>query len=152
MCATPVLPELGVPPNHLGASPMVSWRQPTLETTSGWIDRRVRDEERHGLSMWAVERRGEHEVIGLAGFLPRDDGRIELGYVVHARHWGGGYGTEAAGAALGALGDDPRVRLVIATIRPFNSRSLSVARAVGLRQIESYVDDRGQMLIFGVGA
>jgi RimJ/RimL family protein N-acetyltransferase len=39
---------------------MVSWRQPTLATTAGWIDRRVRDEERHGLSMWAVERRGAH--------------------------------------------------------------------------------------------
>jgi RimJ/RimL family protein N-acetyltransferase len=91
-------------------------------------------------------------VIGLAGFLPQDDGPIELGYVVHARHWGGGYGTEAVRAALGALGDDPRVRLVIATIRPCNSRSLRVARAVGLRQIDSYVDDRGQMLVFGVRA
>lgn len=89
-------------------------------------------------------------MVGLAGFLPRDDGTIELGYVVHARHWGDGYGTEAAGAALTSLTDDRRVRRVIATIRPSNTRSLGVVRALSLRRIDSYVDDRGEMHVFGV--
>lgn len=130
---------------------LVSWQQPTLASTSEWIQRRIRDEERHGISMWAVEDRETDELVGLCGFFPKRDDVVEIGYVIQARHWGHGYGIEAAGAALDALMTAQPAKTIVATIRAYNVWSLAVARQVGLRQIDHYDDERGKMLVFAAG-
>lgn len=71
----------------------------------------------------------------------------ELGYVVREDHWGHGYGTEAARAALEAA---PMLgRRVYATIRSANAPSLAVARKIGLvHRGETIDDERGTKLVF----
>lgn len=129
---------------------LVSWRQPSLESATAWVQRRRRDEARHGISMWAVEDRHTAEMVGLCGFFPKADRVAEMGYVIHAAHWVNGYGVEAAAAALSALGSGTGEWTVVATIRPFNTWSVNVATESGLRQVDRHSDDRGEMLVFAV--
>jgi RimJ/RimL family protein N-acetyltransferase len=54
-----------------------------------------------GLGMWCVRRRDEHVPIGVVGVKPREGHDIlELKYNIAREHWGQGFGTEAAEAAL----------------------------------------------------
>jgi len=46
----------------------VSWRQPDPESARAWLDRRIEDQRRNGLSMWAVEALALGEMVGLCGF------------------------------------------------------------------------------------
>lgn len=125
----------------------VSFGHTTRAATERYLARRIRDEEDLGFSMWAVQLLGSAALVGLCGFCATDQPmQVELGYVIHADHWGNGYGAEAAGAAVGAAGDHGYD--VIATIRPTNKRSLSVAARIGLTRTGTIEDERGQLLVW----
>lgn len=128
----------------------VSWRQPSRAAAQGWLARRMAQEVRHGLSMWAVDLLDGGGTVGLCGFLPAADdpgtGEIELGYVVKASVWGRGYATEAATAAVGAA--HRAGRTVYATIRPWNAGSVRVAERAGLHADGSVDDERGPLLVY----
>jgi len=125
----------------------VSWRQPDPESARAWLDRRIEDQRRNGLSMWAVEALALGEMVGLCGFFSHDGVyETELGYVIKAPLWGRGYATEAAQAAVAsALQAGHRL---YATIRPWNIGSIRVVERAGLRLDESTEDDRGQLLVY----
>ncbi len=124
----------------------VSFGQPDLEATASYVERRMKQQQDHGFSMWAVELLESGEVVGLCGFFPGDDRELELGYVIRADHWGKGLATEAVSAAIDAAkAGDHRV---YATIRPTNLRSLAVAGRVGLIEQGQMSDDRGTLLVF----
>src|SRR5690349_6420029 len=80
----------------------MSWRQRTGEEVQAWLESRMRDEQLHGLSMWAVEDRELHHLVGLCGFLPESEGALKLGYVIAAPLWGSGLASEAVTAVVGA--------------------------------------------------
>lgn len=93
--------------------------------------------ERHGFGFWALELPGEAPFIGFAGllhvsfeahFVPA----VEIGWRLAPAHWGKGYATEAARAALdhgfGALG---LAEIVSFTI-PANTRSQAVMQRLGM--------------------
>ena len=124
----------------------MSWRQTSREATQAWLERRMRDEEIHGLSMWAVEDRELHQLIGLCGFFPRGEPELALGYVIAAPLWGRGLASEAVAAAVGAA--MKAGYQVYATIRPWNTASLRVAEKVGLQRSGSVEDERGELLVF----
>lgn len=123
-----------------------TWLQADLESCRGYLARRIANETELGYSLWAIERLDDDALIGLAGFFPHGD-EIELGYAFRADQWGHGYATEATRAVLEAahvLGSR-----VYATIRSTNSRSLAVARKVGLVHAGEVInDERGTKLIF----
>ncbi len=125
----------------------VSWRQPDIESCRAWLRRRIEQEAELGYSFWGVERTGVPGLIGLCGYFSHRESELELGYVIRADHWGHGYATEAARAALAAsraLG-----RSVYATIRSTNTSSLAVAGKIGLvGQSEAIDDERGTLLQF----
>lgn len=87
-----------------------------------------------GYGMWALEARASGELIGRAGFLdPPGWPGFELGWVLARAHWGKGYASEAARAALDcAFGTLGRER-VIHLIRPDNAPSIRVAGRIGAR-------------------
>ena len=123
----------------------VSFGQPTRDATRAWIDRRLDQQSRFGVSMWAVELRTTSELIALCGFFPASPGEVELGYVVRADHWGPGLASEVARAAVDvALGASQRVT---ASVRSTNARSLAVARRAGLVETSALDDQRGRLLV-----
>jgi RimJ/RimL family protein N-acetyltransferase len=48
----------------------MSWPQRTREEVQAWLERRIRDEQMHSLSVWAAEDQELHQLIGLCGFSP----------------------------------------------------------------------------------
>ncbi|TSB19967.1 GNAT family N-acetyltransferase [Streptomyces benahoarensis] len=82
-------------------------------------------------------------VLGFAGAQPWPHeswgpvGEIEIGWRLGRDHWGKGYATAAARAAL----DDVRaagVPEVVAMINSRNARSIAVAERLGMRRAETY--------------
>jgi len=84
--------------------------------------------------MWALERKSDGAFIGRAGFLhPPDWPGFEIGWTVGREHWGQGFATEAARAALAFAFEELGRETVISLIRPGNDRSVRVAEKLGER-------------------
>ncbi|MBC9031638.1 GNAT family N-acetyltransferase [Sphingomonas sp. JC676] len=71
------------------------------------LERRLRDQARHGHCYWAAELRGEGTLIGSCGIRLADDypgapveGMPEIGWRVGERYWGQGFAREAAEASI----------------------------------------------------
>ena len=85
-----------------------------------------------GHGMWALESKATGATVGRAGFLePPGWPGFELGWLLGREHWGRGYATEAARAALSYARETWRRDRVISLIRPGNERSVKVALALG---------------------
>lgn len=100
-------------------------------------ERVIAQYERHGFGMWLMQRREDGQPVGMCGLVRRevlDD--VDIGYAVLERHWGRGYGSEAAAAvldhALRVLGL-PRV---VAITAPDNAASMAVLRGLGMRMVD----------------
>lgn len=57
-----------------------------------------------------------------------------LGYFIHNRFWGKGYGKEAALAMIDIAFRDIKLHRIEAGIEPSNRRSIMLARSIGLRK------------------
>jgi RimJ/RimL family protein N-acetyltransferase len=100
--------------------------------------RYIRDHfQRHGFGLWAVEVIGGPAFIGFIGLaVPAFDAPfmpcVELGYRLAFEHWGRGFATEGARAAVavgfGALGLDE----IVAMTAVGNERSRRVMKRVGM--------------------
>ena len=124
----------------LNADPRVVEHLPAALTRAQSDDLATRIEDhfaRHGFGVWAVEIPG---VVSFAGFLglgvPRFEAAftpcIEVGWRLAAEHWGRGYATEGARAALAygfeCLGLDEIVSFTV----PGNLRSIRVMEKIGM--------------------
>ena len=114
-----------------------------------WIDRRRAEQGQRAYSLWAVELNATGTVIGDCGFLGRRGDALELGYVIGHTHWGQGYASEAASAAIAHAFDTLQAESIEATIRPWNTRSIGVARRVSMEYLGTEVDDRGDLWVIG---
>ncbi len=92
---------------------------------------------RHGFGLWAVEAPGQDDFIGFVGLsVPAFETHftpcVEIGWRLAGEHWGKGYATEAARAALdfgfGRLGLDEIVSFTV----PMNRRSRTVMERIGM--------------------
>ena len=95
--------------------------------------------DQHGFGYWAVEVVGGASFIGFAGLArPRFEAPftpcVEIGWRLAAEHWGRGYATEAARAALRFAFDDLALDEVLAWTVPTNQRSRRVMDKLGMRQ------------------
>jgi ribosomal-protein-alanine N-acetyltransferase len=95
--------------------------------------------DRHGFGLWAVEVPGVAEPIGFTGLRRVDfeahfTPAVEVAWRLAFEHWGRGYATEAARAALdfafGGLGLEEVVSFSV----PANARSLAVMARLGMRR------------------
>jgi RimJ/RimL family protein N-acetyltransferase len=93
--------------------------------------------DRHGFGFWAVEVPGVASFIGFAGlaeigyvapFAPA----IQVGWRLARAHWGKGYATEAAAAALDAGFGPLGLAATIAYTVPANRRSERVMQRLGM--------------------
>jgi RimJ/RimL family protein N-acetyltransferase len=105
---------------------------------SGELAARIRAHfEEHGFGLWAVEVPGTAPFIGYVGlthvaFEAHFTPAVEVGWRLAAEHWGRGYATEGARAALqhafGPLG----LREVVSFTVPANERSWRVMERIGM--------------------
>lgn len=98
------------------------------------------------LSQWAVVLRDGGAVVGFCGFFVRPLKGTTLGYGILPQYRSGGLATEAAGAVLDwAERHDVDV---YASIRPPNPASMRVLTKIGMRLVDSYIDEDGQRDIY----
>jgi RimJ/RimL family protein N-acetyltransferase len=111
------------------------WGEPhsTIDDARENLDKHLRSQERHGFSLWPVELRRTGEVIGLTGLQHLAGGaEIEVGYRFLRHHWGEGYATEAARAAIGFAFDELGLDRIVGVTLPTNERSRHVLEKCGL--------------------
>ncbi len=98
----------------------------------------------HGFGLWAVEAPGRAEFIGFAGlavlsFDAHFTPCVEIGWRLAPEHWGNGYATEAAHAALAFGFRDLALDEIVSFTVPANLPSRRVMERLGMRR--SAADD-----------
>lgn len=93
--------------------------------------------EEHGFGLWAVEIPGITPFAGFVGLsAPRFEAHftpaIEIGWRLGAEHWGRGYATEGARAALAFGFDVARLEEIVSITVPANARSRHVMEKIGM--------------------
>jgi RimJ/RimL family protein N-acetyltransferase len=93
--------------------------------------------DRHGYGAWAVEAPGVAKFIGYVGLgIPRFESHftpcVEIGWRLSFEHWGHGYATEAARAALEFGFDELQLDEIVSFTVPANLRSRRVMERLGM--------------------
>jgi RimJ/RimL family protein N-acetyltransferase len=89
------------------------------------------EDDRNGKPIfWAVESAATKELIGFCGF-GRCDDQVDMGWRYDDRHWGMGYGSEAAKAVLAYGLNEFGFERVIARADPDNAGSIKIMRKLG---------------------
>jgi RimJ/RimL family protein N-acetyltransferase len=110
------------------------------------LDRLVRHWDEHGFGLWAlVPREPGAGVIGFAGlaipsFLPEVLPTVEVGWRLAPAWWGRGLATEAARASIDHGFERLGLRAVVSIIDERNTRSLRLARRLGMRPGKDRLD------------
>jgi RimJ/RimL family protein N-acetyltransferase len=129
----------------MNADPRVMEYFPALlsrEESDAGVDRVEAHFAQRGFGLWAVELPGGAPFIGFIGlYTPAYEAHftpcVEIGWRLAAEHWGRGYATEGARAAL-AFGFE-RVRLaeIVSLTVPANVRSRRVMEKLGMTHDEA---------------
>jgi RimJ/RimL family protein N-acetyltransferase len=101
-------------------------------------DRLQADIQARGWGFWAVESIGEHPFVGFVG-LSVPEGLpccpcIEIGWRLAQAHWGMGYATEAARAALRFGFEALGLHEIVAFTAAGNRRSRAVMERIGMQR------------------
>lgn len=93
--------------------------------------------EDHGFGLWAVEVKWARSFIGFFGLaVPGFDAAfmpaVEIGWRFAREHWGSGYATEAARAAMDFGFDQAELDEIVSFTTPANMRSVSVMERLGM--------------------
>jgi ribosomal-protein-alanine N-acetyltransferase len=105
----------------------------TLDDARTNLTKHVTHHDQHGFGLWAVELRASGQVIGAAGLTHLDDSEeIEVGYRFLKEHWGKGYATESASAAITFGFDELGLERIVAVTLPTNRASRRVMEKCGL--------------------
>jgi RimJ/RimL family protein N-acetyltransferase len=94
--------------------------------------------EEHGFGLWSIEVPGVAPFAGLVGLMrPRFETSftpcVEIGWRLARDHWGHGYATEGAAAALAFGFDRLGLDEIVSFTVPANTRSRRVMEAIGMR-------------------
>jgi RimJ/RimL family protein N-acetyltransferase len=107
------------------------------EESDAFVDRVQAMFAEHGYSFWAVERKADRRIIGLAGLLAMGaelppGPALEVGWRFGSSAWGQGYATEAARAAIDwGFATQPADEIVAITATN-NLRSQAVMQRLGM--------------------
>ena len=127
----------------LNADPQVMEFFPKVLTRaeSDVVAGRIRDHfARHGFGLWAVEAPGVVDFMGFVGLaVPSFEAHftpcVEIGWRLAREHWGHGYATEAATAALAFGFGDRALEEIVAFTVPANIPSRRVMGRLGMRRL-----------------
>jgi RimJ/RimL family protein N-acetyltransferase len=122
----------------LGADPRVMmWFGGTMtaEKSGAWLERQLRHWREHGYGRFAVEREGV--VVGFVGLSQADFDAgivpaVEVAWRLVFDHWGQGYATEAARAAIRDGFERLGLDEIVGVTTPGNTRSRRVMDRLGM--------------------
>jgi RimJ/RimL family protein N-acetyltransferase len=112
-------------------------RVPDTDAMRGLLERWVAEDPRllTPAGRWAIERRGDGQVVGGASLLPLPpDEEFEIGWALHSQAWGQGYATES-GLVLAGWAFGQGIEQVIALVRPANTRAAAMVRRIGMEWV-----------------
>ena len=124
----------------LNADPLVREHLPGVITeadTNRFMARIETHFEENGYGLWAVEHGKTKDLIGFAGLqIPSFDApfmpTVELGWRFASEHWGKGYATESARAALDFGFYEAGLDEIVSFTAPANQRSTRVMERLGM--------------------
>lgn len=133
-------PEDREPFAAMSADPRVMEFFPTLQTreeSDAAVERIESHFDRHGFGLWAVQIVDGAPFAGLLGLCyPRFEAHftpcVEIGWRLAADHWGRGYATEGARAALAFGFHALQLGEIVAMTVPSNVRSRRVMEKLGM--------------------
>lgn len=113
----------------------------TRAESDALVARLERSFEDTGLGMWAVTGHdgtfvGAVGLLAVGTWLPFGP-TVETGWRLHRDHWGKGYATEAAGAALRWGFTEAEIGEIVAFTAAVNERSRAVMARLGMRHDEA---------------
>ena len=111
----------------------------TMAQCQAFYERMNAQQEHDGFTLWAVEIKNGTPFIGFVGlnrtqWLAHITDAPEIGWRLGAQHWGNGYATEAAQAALAYGFTTVGLNEIVSCTIPRNVRSVRVMQKIGLRR------------------
>jgi RimJ/RimL family protein N-acetyltransferase len=107
--------------------------------TSAQADDALRDTIEHYAAAygdWAIVARDGGAIMGESGLTKlRENGEVELGYMLRRPYWGYGYALEAATAVKAYAFDELRLERVVALSRPENAASITILEKLGMKPL-----------------
>jgi len=118
--------------------------------TNAQADDALRDTIEHyaaGYGDWAIVARENGAIMGESGLTKlRENGEVELGYMLRRPYWGRGYAFEAAAAVKAYAFDDLRLDRVVALSRLENAASIKILEKLGMKPL-GHAPHRGHDMI-----
>jgi RimJ/RimL family protein N-acetyltransferase len=94
-------------------------------------------QERHGHSLYVMERKSDGQPLGLCGLIKRDSlPDVDIGYAIRPAYFGQGYTYEAAAAVVGYARDVLGIKRLMGITNPANTVSINLLAKLGLTFIE----------------
>ena len=104
-----------------------------------------------GYGQWTLIEKATGEVVGRAGLWnPEGWPGLEVGWVIARQHWGRGFATEAARAAVEFAFAHTGAARLISLIQPDNHRSIRVAEKIGESYEGTTMLEDTEMLVYGL--
>lgn len=107
----------------------------SLKKTQEFLETMEKSDRENGFCRWKVIEKSSGEIAGSCGFGKiSETGEIELGYLFAKKHWGKGFATEIAEAAVYYGFNKLNFREIIALTAPENIASQNVLEKVGFKK------------------
>jgi RimJ/RimL family protein N-acetyltransferase len=101
------------------------------------IDGPVAMQEKHGHSLYVMERKSDGVRLGLCGLIKRDSlPDVDIGYAIRPAYFGQGYTYEAAAAVTAYARDHLRMKRLLGLTAPGNAVSIKLLGKLGLTFVE----------------
>ena len=107
----------------------------TLAQVEERLAREIRTQAELGFQYWPLFRLADDAHVGCCGLrpVPGRDGVLELGFHLRTEHWGQGFATESARAAIGYAFTTIGASALVAGHNPRNTASSRVLQRLGFR-------------------
>jgi ribosomal-protein-alanine N-acetyltransferase len=108
--------------------------------------------ENKALGRWGIFSNVDGEFIGLCLLrnFNDEDGKIELGYVLHQKYWGKGIASEMAIIMIGYGFTRANAKEIVAVTTLGNTASQKVLAKAGLMRVDNYKRDREELAYFSI--
>ena len=115
------------------------WGPLTLEQVTDFISVQNKQQEQRGYTLWAVELKSTHALMGFIGLKYTDweahfTPAVEVGWRLGSQYWGNGYATEGAKAAVEYGFNKIGLTEIVSFSVPANIKSIKVMERIGMQR------------------
>ena len=94
----------------------------------------IEDQKKHGFSKWAAFENDTGDFVGRIGLSStKNPNAADAGYILHKRHWGKGYSTEATKAIITWAFKNTWLEAISASTTPEHKASIRVMEKAGMK-------------------